>query len=441
MTYPRSCVYIVCCFCILALPVVTYGASAPEYTVSVYLAKLSSAPHVTLSASEGLLEVQLDGRPEHARAVRIQDSGRVVQVCRADREEQTSATQLVIKPVQEDSLVVADTAAGRTYYSGSIELSAQAGRRLLVNRLELEDYVRGVLPAEMPELYPLEALKAQAVVARTYAVRNVGKHSAEGADLCDGTHCQSYMGVAKSKPRCAQAVAETRGMILVYRGKPAHVQYSADGGGATQDYPALYNRPDLPYLRGVRDPDGVPHTTWEATYSLAEIEKRLLKAGVGKAVGLASIRVSETTESGRVISVELQGAEGRENIRATKLRDALGPDSLRSTLFTIQSNADGAVTFSGRGWGHGIGLCQAGCKGLASPPFNHTWERLLSHYFPGTSVAGIHTIADSQFPTYAEAQSKDNQQADLRSKAHSASSPSDKPRPTMELRLIDPGHP
>lgn len=429
--------------CVFALSIGVYAAVPQCASIRVYLTKLSSAPSIALSAPTGVLDVKLDTNSTSTGAVQVEPDGKLLNISLPGAAGKLTSSRCRVAPTQGSASVLIERQGGARSYAGTIDICARDGKLVVVNELTVEDYVNGVLPAEMPELYPFEALKAQAVVIRTYAMRNLSKHASVGADLCDETHCQSYQGMPQGRPRCARAVAETKGLILTYEGRPAHVQYCADGGGATVNYAALYNRTDLPYLCGVADPEGVAHRSWEATFRLADLEQRLVRAGIKNAAGLASLRVSDQSDTGRVTSVEVSGSTGSEQVRATRLRDALGVDTIKSTLFSLECGNDGIVTFRGRGYGHGIGLCQAGCKGLAQAPFNYTWDRLLSHYFPGTQVAGIDTLTDS--PTARSEQSVEQfatappaKQPQASAPLPSSPPPDPKARPIMDLRLIAP---
>lgn len=267
-------------------------------------------------------------------------------------------------------------------YHGAIEVRLKAGRLQLVNDVLIEDYVVGVLAGEMPSGYPMEALKAQAVAARTYTIRCRGKHASAGYDLCDGSHCQVYDGALNETPARRRAVLATAGQILTYNGQLASTMYCADCGGVTECY-----GPSAPYLASVAEPAGIPHSTWSKTYSLAELSAKLIAAGFKQADGLAKVSVSKTRPSGRAESVLLTSAKGTLTIDATRLRFILGPSVIQSTLFSVQMSSDGTVRFDGRGCGHGIGMCQVGAKALAGPPFNYAFDQILAHYYPGTKLA------------------------------------------------------
>lgn len=295
-----------------------------------------------------------------------------------------AGTSVIIAPADPGGVITIEPPGhSARKYRGSIEVSLAGGCIRLVNVVNIDDYILGVLPSEMPESYPVEALKAQAIAARTYLLTNKKKHASEGFDVCDSTHCQSYGGVLAEKTLTSAAVADTRGDVLTYDGRPASIMYSTDCGGATR---GCDDR--APYLKCVVEPDDIKHTTWEKSYSLADLEKKLVKLGIKEAVGLKSIAIGETDTSGRAVDLTVTGNSATKTIPVSQLRSALGGDVLKSTLFTIEQPEDDKITIRGRGWGHGVGLCQVGAKGLALPPHNLTCDQILAHYFPGTQISG-----------------------------------------------------
>lgn len=294
----------------------------------------------------------------------------------------------VVVQTKEPGAVISVDSPGRVFrkYRGKLEISLEEASLRLVNVIALEDYLLGVVPVEMPSGFPDEALKAQAVAARTYAAAKRGKHSALGYDLCDSRYCQVYDGQLAEHPACSRAVADTAGIVLTYEGRPAEALYCGDCGGATRCYAESNPGKDIPYLRGVTEPPGLAHACWELSCSLAEIGERLASAGVKHPAGLREIRVSERDSSGRALAVNLVGESDVISVTADRFRAALGPD-FRSTLFEVEHSADGIVGFRGKGSGHGYGMCQTGAKGLALPPFNYTFDRILAHYYPGATLS------------------------------------------------------
>ena len=268
-------------------------------------------------------------------------------------------------------------------YRGTLEVRLKSGRLQLVNDVRIEDYVVGVLVGEMPSSYPIEALKAQAVAARTYAIRCRGKHASIGCDLCDASHCQVYDGAANETSSCRRAVLATAGQVLTYNGQLASTMYCTDCGGITECY-----GPSAPYLASVAEPREIPHSTWSMTYTLAELSAKLIAAGFKQADGLQKVSISKMRSSGRAESVVFAGPKGTLTIDAARLRFVLGPGVIQSTMFAVQTSPDGTVTFNGKGCGHGLGMCQVGARALASPPFNYTFDQILAHYYPGTKLSG-----------------------------------------------------
>ncbi len=284
------------------------------------------------------------------------------------------------------------------------------GRMTAINHVDLESYLYGVIKSEMLLNSPREALKAQAVVARTYAIRNQNKFMNElGFGLTRDTRSQVYNGVKDEHALSIEVVNATRGRIAVVNGEPIASYYCASCGGATQDAKTWSGRP-INYLKSRPCPwcASYPGFSWNMELSLAEITNRLREKGK-KVLAITDIRV-ENDPSGRVENVHLIHQGGQETfMNANHLRTLLGPDRLRSTFFEIQSlpgmdredpaekaidqilkkfmtamDADRVVKIRGTGFGHGVGLCQWGAKGLARR--GDSYEKILQYYYTGASV-------------------------------------------------------
>ena len=279
-------------------------------------------------------------------------------------------------------------------YRGKIEVSAQSSGLLLVNIVDIEDYLPGVLVGEMPSSFPEEALKSQAVAARCYTLCARGKHSSAGYDLCDSVHCQVYDGCLSVNAKLTQAVLATKGRVLTYKGKIASVMYHGDCGGATQCYADVYGIGSYPYLCGVREPAGVGCLVWEKSYTKAELAQKLIVAGIKEAEGLQKLTITKTSSSGRVIELAVAGEKATATITGARLRSILGTSTMRSTLFTVEMDAEGTTTFKGKGSGHGIGMSQMGAKALSETPFNYSCAQILEHYFPGTTLSSNADVAE-----------------------------------------------
>lgn len=269
-------------------------------------------------------------------------------------------------------------------YRGVVEVRRTDAGLTVVNELDLEAYLYGVLKMEINPAWPAEAVKAQAVAARTLALASLGRFAREGYDVRDTTDSQVYGGATFEDPRATAAVDATRGLVALHGGQPILAVYHADSGGRTESSENVWGRP-YPYLRGVDDPyvAGSPYERWTLSVPLDRLEEALRAGGV-PARGIRSVEVAEVSESGRALRVRVVGAEGSWELTGHRLRTLLGPDVLRSTLFTVRT--EGAlVVFEGRGWGHGVGMSQWGARGMALRGWDFT--RILQHYYTGVVIA------------------------------------------------------
>lgn len=325
-------------------------------------------------------------------------------------------------------------------YRGDLELAMHGGRRTIrvVNVIGLEDYTHGVVSAEMPQRAPLEALKAQAVVARTHAlyIKTVTRrHRKEGYDLCDEQHCQVYGGRRAETARTRAVVVDTRGRVATYKGKPAHVIYSSHCSGRTQSGVDI-GWGDVPYWKSVDDshdhaaPPATPlelrlflsdwpkgfdrpsgyvhpaHARWTRAIPAKALEDKLdRKFKIGRLRGL---RVLRRVPSGHVKSLLIIGSKSSKILRdEMAIRSLLGVGSLRSTMFVLDTEyrkeaspakgkkgAKGAPTlvpetfvFRGGGWGHAVGLCQSGAMGRAES--GQDYETIVRAYFVGVDIGRL----------------------------------------------------
>jgi stage II sporulation protein D len=267
-------------------------------------------------------------------------------------------------------------------YKGDIKLSALSNNQVrVINTIDIEDYVAGVITAEMGYNAPLEALKAQAVATRTVTVTKVNnKHSADGYDLCNTTHCQVYTGLKDQTEQSLQAVRETEGLILTYNGEPIDAVYSSFCGGIGEDSGSLW-RLSREYLQPKTDDYciNIEHTprwshknlNWEVSYTFSKI---------ARLVGLSSvsdIAISRYDSSTRVeeILVNDKAITGQYEIR-NKFK-------LPSALFIIENDGY-SVKFIGNGYGHGVGMCQIGA--IARAGQGHDFREILGFYYPNTLI-------------------------------------------------------
>ena len=262
------------------------------------------------------------------------------------------------------------------------------GTLLVVNILDLESYIKGVLYHEISHQWPLDAIKAQAVAARTYAVYQKEVMKSKNYDLLADTSSQVYGGYDSEKHKTNRAVNFTHGEILRYQGKAFPAYFHATCGGTTEDAGELW-KIDAEPLKGGRACTfclDSPHYYWKATMDLKMIQKKLGEKYLAKG-DLKNIVVDERTTTGRVRLLEFTDAQGESfKISAKDFRSLLGPDILRSTNFSIVLD-QGRAFFSGKGWGHGVGLCQWGAYGMSRKGYNY--KQILDFYYPGTELVKI----------------------------------------------------
>jgi SpoIID/LytB domain protein len=268
----------------------------------------------------------------------------------------------------------------------------------VINTVGLEPYLYGVIPAEIGTKVPLEAMRAQAVAARTYALKNRGKFGSEGFDLDDTTRSEGYLGVDGETALSNAAVDSTRGQVLTWHGQLIDAPYSTDSGGMT----ACDSSGDCPYLQAVRDApngsgpdyaaDGKYHT-WTKLFTAAAIADKLNKDPRTRVSQFVSLALDGTDASGRITTATVSGSDGAmKTVTGPQLRQILGYDSLRSTRVSLIVTPAGDYQFDGKGWGHGLGMSQDGAVAMASRPYNKSCQDILKHYYVGTTITDINHV-------------------------------------------------
>lgn len=309
---------------------------------------------------------------------------------------------LLARPAPGGQLRVGDAA-----YRGEVLVSSSSGGRLTaVNTVDIESYLLGVVPREIGKVGPelLEAAKAQAVAARTYAVANLGRRAALGFDVYASTQDQVYGGIAAEWEPVSRAVRETAGEILTYDGNPIEAFYHSTCAGRTAAIEEVWNERPRPYLKSVVDVDprtGIAYdsvssrfrwtTTWSAPELSAILNRTLadsLPAGVGDLGEILDLRVVARTPSERVRALDITTSRagvltvGRDRIRWILLTPSGAP--LNSSKFDVSLQRDSGgrvtqVTARGGGWGHGIGMCQVGAMGRART--GQDYRTILQAYY------------------------------------------------------------
>jgi stage II sporulation protein D len=272
-------------------------------------------------------------------------------------------------------------------YAGAVEIRRAAEGLLVINTLLLEDYVVGSVKAEAGEAMPLEMLKAQAIVARTYAAYHRRLNAGKPYEIVATTAHQQYVGRVASDSPAWTAVRATRGQVLLWEGELFPAFYHTDSGGHTEDPRVVFAAANMPALRGVRVdfPSDSPHHLWNLDVPLADLSAALQRAGVG--VGrVTGLEVLERSASLRVTRIQVQGTAGQVVLRGNDFRRAIGYDTLKSTLFAVAVD-DTTARFAGRGYGHGVGMDQAGAKTMAQ--LGYSARQILEYYYPGAEFASL----------------------------------------------------
>jgi stage II sporulation protein D len=267
--------------------------------------------------------------------------------------------------------------------SGLVQLVRRGKGMLVVNQVDLEEYVKGVVPAEVNSAWHSEMLKVQAVAARTYALYQHMLSASRDYDVAASIQDQVYRGRQGIDARVEQAVESTRGLVVTHQGAPIYAAFSSTAAGLTEDAVIVWSK-DLPYLKGVECPFDVesPYYQWKATFKIDTLEKNLRQQGF--AVGtIATFTPLAYSRAGRVATLRILHSKGELILRGEDLRKAVGYTVVPSTQFTIESIGQ-EVVLSGYGAGHAVGLCQWGAKELAE--LGYSFSSILRYYYPGTDL-------------------------------------------------------
>ena len=318
-----------------------------------------------------------------------------------------------------------ESSADRTY-NGSLEFVLDDfGLVTVVNKLSLEDYLKGVVPSEMPVGFPFEALKAQAVTARVEAIAKTGlRHPLEPFDLCDDVHCQVFSGTSKLANATTRAVESTRGIFMIHRKNITEAFYAGVCGGHTENNENVWLMDSKGYLRGILDSEAkrlssslqsednvrrwvdskpavfcntnnarVPKSLnyskkyfrWKVKYSRKELES-IIREKTGEDFGdLVDLLPKKRGVSGRLIELEVVGTRKRFIIsRELAIRQALSKNTLYSACFYLKKKGTSnglpqEFIINGAGWGHGVGMCQIGAAVMAHR--GKKFDEILTHYY------------------------------------------------------------
>ncbi len=269
-----------------------------------------------------------------------------------------------------------------------IGIADARGKIQEIKKLDLEEYLLGVLPNEMDPDWPIEALKAQAVVARTFSYSHLGKHNAQGFDLTNDTRSQVYLRPKANAESVSGAVRSTRGEVLGFGGELLTVYYHSCCGGRTTDPQEVWKsgQPTPRPLRGVKDGfcSLSPHHNWTAYFADDDIMAALARSH-SVAGPLEAVRIASRDKAGYAREFKILLESGEIKLPANQLRSLLGGTELKSARILQIKRRSKGIEFHGRGNGHGVGLCQWGARLLAQK--GRSYESILRHYFPGATLS------------------------------------------------------
>lgn len=269
-------------------------------------------------------------------------------------------------------------------YRGNLEIYRTPKEIFLINHLPLEDYLLSVVPSEMPPSWHMEALKAQAVAARTYAAYHITNSKTGLYDLETDTNSQVYSGVRSENPNSSKAVRDTRSMVMVYNNLPIKAFFHSHSGGVTESPEKVWGQ-RVDYLKSVKSEfcNMSKPLEWELKLDLTALSGKLNKYSVGDIV---DIKILETTPSGRVASLAIQGENGNAVVSGQEFRNLIGNTRIKSLLFDI-IETDSIYHFKGKGFGHGVGMSQYGSYGMALQ--NYSYEDILKYYYKNIELVKL----------------------------------------------------
>lgn len=291
--------------------------------------------------------------------------------------------RLAIEPDRDASISI-----NKRRFRGHVTIMAMPDLTVnVINTVELEQYIKGVLYHEISHRWPIEAIKAQAVATRSYAVYAMRQNKSRDFDVTNDIYSQVYGGKNSERFRTGIAVDATRGEVLVYKDKILPAFFHATCAGMTEDAGEIWDM-DLPPLQGVVCPycQISPHLRWKRNFRLKDIQDKLNVNGYK--VGLIKdIAIVQRNAGDRIKLLKITSRTGAAvTINGKDFRNIIGPNDIRSNNYEVVMEGYYA-DFYGRGWGHGVGLCQWGAYGMAERRFDY--KAILKHYYPGAQIVSV----------------------------------------------------
>ena len=281
--------------------------------------------------------------------------------------------------------------------SGLVQLVRRGKGFSVMNRVDLEEYVKGVVPAEVSSSWHPEMLKAQAVAARTYALYQQMLSTTREYDVAATVQDQVYRGKQGIDAGILRAVEDTRGLVVTYRDAPIYAAFSSTAAGFTEDAMNVWSK-EYPYLKGVECPFDLasPYYQWKSSFKIDMLELNLRQQGFSVGT-IATITPMSFSRGGRVAKLLVSHSGGELVLRGEELRKAIGYTIIPSTQFAIEFVGQDVV-LSGYGAGHAVGMCQWGAKELAE--LGYSFDTILRYYYPGTELQNMSLTRPPIPPSY-----------------------------------------
>lgn len=270
--------------------------------------------------------------------------------------------------------------------SGLVHLVRKGKTFLVINQVDLEEYVKGVVPAEVSSTWHPEMLKVQAVAARTYALYQQMLSANRAYDVVATVQDQVYRGKRDVDAAIQRAVEDTRSLVVTYQNAPIYAAFSSTAAGLTEDAVNVWSK-DFPYLKGVDCPFDLasPFYQWKASVTRETVEQSLRQQGFSVGT-IDTVTPTTLTRGGRVATLRILHSGGELLLRGEELRKAVGYMVIPSTQFVVESIGQDVV-LAGYGAGHAVGMCQWGAKELAE--IGYSFSTILLYYYPGTELQNM----------------------------------------------------
>lgn len=401
MKHLRGIVYraVVAGACLLSL------SSVVEAAESIRVLLSAEVPRLDIRADSPLWVTDAKGRGQAQRAsvqVAAAGGGFLLNGARMQTEQLTlqggdqgltlTFPRLARKP--NGAAVSSSDSGTEISVSGLVHLVRRGNGFLVINRVDVEEYVKGVVPSEVSSTWHPEMLKAQAVAARTYALYQQMLSATREYDVAATVQDQVYRGKQGVDAAILRAVEDTRGLVVTYQGAPIYAAFSSTAAGLTEDAMNVWSK-EYPYLKGVECPFDLlsPYYQWKSSFKIDTLEQNLRQQGFSVGT-IATMTPLSFSRGGRVAKLRVLHSGGELVLRGEELRKAVGYTIIPSTQFAIESIGRDVV-LSGFGAGHAVGMCQWGAKELAE--LGYPFSTILQYYYPGTELQNM-TLTRAPIP-------------------------------------------